>query len=401
MRRAGLTILGCGLLALLVVQLPVSAASRTASSNEETYIVFAGSTTQLVAEEQLATDCTTVYLTHDFTHFGDITPSAQVWRNPPRYGGSCAWVSYQAVFVTPQDGWIMARNAGSDTTVLAHTADGGNTWTREPGSSTGSNGGYEVIGFSGPLDGWRQQFAFGASAGPFLLQHTTDAGASWTTVNQSSHADGCSFDQDLFPTPDVGFQADDSPFAYRTADGGSRWSRFVLQRPNSVPTGWPALYGLPYIAGEDGAVAVTYPSPNAQLVAFFLTDNGGTSWHLGGTVNVHAGLEFETPFECGLAPLATAPLVVTSAAGPGAWWILLGGAAGHALVFTVTLHNVGLSTVVHHAVQLPATVRDDYVQLFAASAADAMLDVDNSGTTRTYVTENGGSTWRILPLGTP
>lgn len=370
-----------------------STSPTTTSLGVTTYVAFGGPSIQLVAKQRLTTDCTRLLATHDAADFVDVTPSARTWPTRPRSGGPCSWVGYQADFVTALDGWVIARDAGSDTTVLARTTDGGSTWTREPGSETGSNGGEDVLGFSNGRDGWRQQIAAGSNA-PFLLQHTVDAGRHWSAVAQHG---GCQFDREVFASPEVGFQTSGGPVAYRTTNGGATWLRFALPKPSSIPERRDALYGRPVFAGSTGVLPVTYLSPSSQLVALFETANGGWSWHARAVVEVHGGATLRAPVTCPEAPRTTAPLAMAAAGAPHTWWIMKGSVSEASLVLTVSLGHTGGARIVGHLARgLPPAAGGVGASLFPTDARHAMLQLDEDGGTGTYVTSDGGSSWTRL-----
>lgn len=124
--------------------------------------LFVGHGVGVVATDPFGPGCPRLFATTDFMHWRDISPPQ------PRTPVPCPCVWQSASFVSPAVGWVLGRDGGNVTTVLFHTTDGGRTWVGQPGSTTGSNGGLQVIGFTSTRDGWRQQFATGSNA-PFLL----------------------------------------------------------------------------------------------------------------------------------------------------------------------------------------------------------------------------------------
>jgi photosystem II stability/assembly factor-like uncharacterized protein len=82
-------------------------------------------------------------------------------------------------FVSADDGWVLGTTCSSAAatnaeacTVLAHTTDGGRTWSRLPAPS-----GATAVRFANGADGWAWT---GGQSAPSALFQTSDGGRSWT-----------------------------------------------------------------------------------------------------------------------------------------------------------------------------------------------------------------------------
>ncbi|HEY5437900.1 MAG TPA: hypothetical protein VIJ99_03280, partial [Acidimicrobiales bacterium] len=143
-----------GALSLLTLSIVVGLGPATvsgAASHGVPYELYAGNGVEVVTAYNSATGCAGVFTSTDSTGWTNATPP-----EPGKVDGVCLYAWVDAAFVSPTVGWVEARNGGGVNTVLEHTTDGGHTWTVEPGGSTGSNAGLELIGFESAIDGWRQ-----------------------------------------------------------------------------------------------------------------------------------------------------------------------------------------------------------------------------------------------------
>jgi hypothetical protein len=231
----------------------------------------------------------------------------------------------------------------------------------------------------------------------FVLQHTSNGGASWSSVRGPKG--GCPWLPDVFSTPTIGFAAHGLTTAWRTEDGGASWTVLGLPRPRGVPAGAPAIYDAPVFDGLRGTIPVTYLERTRQIVAFDVTSNGGRNWQLAGVVEVPGAIELTSRQPSGSCaaslPQTSAPLPALSASAPGSWWMLRRGPAGDSVVATVAVGH-GVTAVGHLSVGLPATAGAVLVTLIAADARRAYLGVGN-GREVMYQSDDGGARWTQLP----
>jgi hypothetical protein len=108
-------------LALMTIGLavPSNAASAVTTS---TNVLYAGHGVGIVATDDLNTGCSDVFLSSDMIKWRNIAPPL---KNPADIQkGACAYVWNGAYFVSPSDGWLLARNEGSTDTILRYTSTG-------------------------------------------------------------------------------------------------------------------------------------------------------------------------------------------------------------------------------------------------------------------------------------
>jgi hypothetical protein len=271
--------------------------------------------------------CAHVLVSRDVVHWRSIAAAL------PRPTHECGYAWSSASFVSPLDGWLLGRDPAGTTTVLVHTIDGGATWSMQPGSTTGSNGGSEVIGFSSARDGWRQQFALGSNA-PFELQHTTTGGATWTTVQPIGRT-GCAFVSDVFATTADGFAADtiddatgsanlfNFPYMWTTTNGGASWRIAPVERPTSVPPSARAFYGQPSFSGSMGRFSVVYVTGSQQVLAIYGSADDGSTWTLEALSTMADAVSMtEGAVTCGTAVEVHGALVSIGSANASTWWTL-------------------------------------------------------------------------------
>ncbi len=354
--------------------------------------------------------CSTVYRTTDFVHWRAITPP-----NPTLRGEPCPDLWTDASFVSPDEGWILGRDGGGSDTVLYRTLDGGSSWTREPGGSTGSNGGWETIGFADARFGWRQQFA-GGSSRPYTLELTHDGGTTWSVAPAIGTHGG---DQNLpvvFATPSIAFAGDPLTYSnpsgpgygpqsavWRTTDGGNHWARATVTAPSTLAKA-TAFYGLPHFFGDLGVLPVTYTTAHGTWVAFYRSTDSGITWTLGTLLATRSDL---LPVSYG----GTAPTHVMGAfpvvtvASRSTFWVIGTSTSG---VRTVSVtHDAGgtwaSTTVTGIPPYQPST--DEYASqqgfvslLEAAGPTRAWIEVTegsdpSSQTAVLLATRDGGKTW--------
>lgn len=392
--------MGC-LVATLVT--PVGSSPAQAAALVSPYIVYVGHGVALVAA-QTPSGCDKVFLSSDLVHWSNL--SARL----PRRARCYFWDS--ASFVSRRTGWILGRNAGSEATVLLHTTDGGLVWRSQPGSSTGSNGGFEAIGFANRFDGWRQQVAYGAS-GPFLLEHTTDGGWTWTSV-ATTGATGCQYLPDVFATNELGYAANGFvstptqtggfwyPWLWQSRDAGAAWTRHALPRAVGVGAASVALVGTPTFEGAHGGVPVVYLVGRREVVAIDQTGDNGRGWRHVAQLTLTGTVRADAPGPCPHSRTVTDGWLATvEGATPLDWWVLHppAGPRQRTELFHLEHKGHGWVTIGTVARNLPVWSQGrDGVALWALTARRALVTLQGDGYTTLYRTTDGGRDWVPISL---
>ena len=189
-------------------------------------------------------------------------------------------------FVSATTGWVIVESRPHDFTLL-HTADAGESWTRQLGGPAGIIGEYlrffdpanGVVVLLGPqamlyqtADGgrtwdWHHLTQYGgyiwsadfvdADHGWLLAQdptegeallRTEDGGRTWSDLGSPVQYSDWAY-RVLFANPSDGWLYSQStePDAYKTEDGGATWGRVRLPEP---PGGWPAAQGGSITRGQ-------------------------------------------------------------------------------------------------------------------------------------------------------
>lgn len=382
------------------VLVPITAARASSPQIVSTSVLFVGRGVGVIAAEPKS-GCGAVFLTADFSRWRNVSP-------PNKFGaGSCLYNWTSASFSSPKVGWILGRNTSNVSTILEHTTNGGRTWSRQPGDTTGGLAGEEVIDFVNASVGWRQQFSWTSNS--FHLQRTTNGGASWTTRAFTPRT-GCPVMTDVFSSSSVGFAGSplagstmgfgsvNYPYLWRTVNGGITWTKMTVRRPASLSRVAIGLYGLPDFSGRDGTLPVDYVSGRQQDIFFYSTKDEGRTWTLVGglasplklnspvTVNVKAVAQ-----ACyGYGTVSKGSLASVSLATPTTWWVLRPGPTGRTERFLIEQDSVARFTTRF----LPATTGRALLQ--ADSYRKAMLTLSKSGGSHVYVTVDGGAGWYLL-----
>ncbi len=380
---------------------PAVVPTTTPVTPTQVSVLFLGRGVGIVSVYVPGAGCGTVLMTTDFTSWQDVTPILSTPANDP-----CAYGWQSAAFVSPKEGWLLGRNGGSTNTVLEHTVDGGRTWTSQPGGSTGSNGGDEVIGFVDSQVGWRKQFAYGSNA-PYTLELTHDGGMTWTPTSPPATAGGCQYATDVFASPTTGFASSplppqgpptlesNIPSIWRTTDGGTSWSTMTVPFPPTVSAGAQALYGQPTFLGAAGTLPVVYLQGSQAWVAFYETADTGTSWSLLDLLPVPGSFPTSgTPGRCGSGNSPAGSFPSVALVDPNTWWVLDPATGGQPQIMVTS--DEGAHWTSTPTTGLPVTSQLPASPFQAVDASHAFLSIAGKAgsPSELYETADGGQAWK-------
>ncbi|MGW9530864.1 WD40/YVTN/BNR-like repeat-containing protein [Paenibacillus terrae] len=171
-----------------------------------------------------------LYYTHDGGNtWNNISPSENVqFQDKLEYGKDIS-------FTDSRHGWVVRQNLDKTATVILRTADGGQSWDI---SALPSGEHVSAIQYVNPSTGWIMASTnLNEQDQQKLLYHTTDGGATWKKVAQSS---GMSSNKSGSGLPDLGSMAgmsfdgnkqgfvvinlDSSVKLYKTSNQGKTWT---------------------------------------------------------------------------------------------------------------------------------------------------------------------------------
>lgn len=403
---------------------PPATSSTTTSTlparpNSSAHPLFLAPGVGVVADDP-SSGCSRLYWTADFVHWRNISPpNPMVTGLPAGAPPLCTYIWTSASFVSANDGWVLGRDGGSTDTVLYHTVDAGKSWTKQPGGYTGSNGGYELIGFANPSFGWRQQFATGAN-GSYSLELTNNGGTTWSGAPSIATHGGDQLLPVVFADPSVAFaanpltyvnaisyDAEPAPWIWRTTDGGNRWSHFSVPTPPTIP-GATAFYGQPRFFGQVGVLPVAFTKSSSTWVAFYRSADSGITWQLHALLRTTSDL-LAVPDVGNTAPTHVAgAFPVEAIASPSTFWVIGTSTTGTRTV-SVT-NDSGTTWTTNTAAGIPTykptaqeyASQEGFVSLLqAASPTQAWIQVTegsslNSQSAVLLKTQDGGQTWTPL-----
>ena len=305
--------------------------------------------------------------------------------------------------------------------MLFHTVDAGQTWTQEPGGSTLSNGGSEVVGFASPDFGWRQQFATGASQ-PYMFETTEDAGSTWSSIGPVDDHGGCEFATAVFANRHVGVAAypltydtgpTQTPWVWQTADGGTTWKRMTVPPPAAL-TNSSSFYGLPSFFADVGVLPVAFVHGSQTVVGFYRSVDAGITWSRPAVVPTESTLfpTAGTDGFCGNPTEVAGAFPVVAIAGPQTWWVIGTSHTGSRTITVTTDGGQSWTTVTPTGfpaytptIQEYASLEGFINSLFVSNGVRAWITVTEgksleSQSAQLLQTTDGGRTWSRVNVNT-
>ncbi len=303
---------------------------------------------------------------------------AATWREitPPRMVGPVMDV----VFLDRSQGRIVANDCAKAKAAVYRTADGGRRWRSSLVGSTGCHAGSRLeLVSSDKRRAWILN-AHDVVNPPFDFWRSVDGGAAWTDRRTAPIAGS------VAAGPSGAVWLGQSDFAlpqrlYVTRDDGPTWRRRVL----TPPAGWGGARlfpGAPVFFGLRGVLPVTLTRRGRVGVAFYATDDGGSTWRLRSVRAVD--------FLARPRRLPFVRYVPTSIASPASWWI----ADGRTRPKLAVSRDRGRSW----QVSTPALPRARRWTISAADSEHAWLTTYRQGRAASFTSGDGGRTWERLVL---
>ncbi len=315
------------------------------------------------------------------------------------------------------NGWALTD------TGAVRTIDGGDTWYDV--TPAGLNGAPVAPFFQDAATAWLA--AMGADPTSGTLYHTTDGGATWTSVAVPFGGGSLKFVDSMHGWELVGLSAGMSHEAvaiYQTSDGGNTWSIVFTDDPGTPGSS----DSLPLVGDKNGITAldakrawVTGAQPSDNFIYIYASRDGGITWahqdlslpagysgamtgpslplFFGANEAVlpvqlfanNNGADFYVSHDGGQTWSATTPVAqggYLAVASPVDFFVWDGSAP-----LTVS-HDAGAtwSTITPNV-----NIKDnmDFMQFINATTGWA-LTADANGHCMLYKTSDGGATWKIL-----
>ncbi|MEC0236012.1 YCF48-related protein [Paenibacillus kribbensis] len=225
-----------------------------------------------------------LYYTHDGGKtWNNISPSENVqFQDKLEYGKDIS-------FTDSRHGWVVRQNLDKTATVILRTADGGQSWD----VSALPNGEYvSSIQYVNPSTGWIMAYVnLNERDQQKLLYHTTDGGATWKKVAQSSGMlsgvsgsglpDQGSVAGMSFSSGNQGFIAinlDSSVKLYRTLNQGKTWTPAVHRLQGCPQVQAEAQQSLQGSSSSYWVPVLCYGDNSTKYSGLFTAD-AGTQWN--------------------------------------------------------------------------------------------------------------------------
>lgn len=193
---------------------------------------------------------------HDFAVL-HTTNAGDTWSR--QLGGSAGVIGEYARFFDPSHGVVALLGPQA---VLYQTSDGGRNWSRH---ALAQGGGYIwSADFVDANHGWLlAQASIGGARQREELLRTVDGGRTWEALGNPVLSQDWAFRVDFADVSDGWLYSQSAgPYAYKSADGGTSWSRVPLPAPAG---GWPAVTGATIATGEFFVAA--HPTQGAGVMA--------------------------------------------------------------------------------------------------------------------------------------
>lgn len=195
--------------------------------------------------------------------FLTLTSNSQVWEkltNIPAPYNSNYWLDVMFLKSNPNYGWICGFNGR-----VLRSTDGGNTWT---GTTISVADHLESINFTSTSVGY--------VSGPSGVYKSTDGGASFTSITPVGAFQlwGNYFVDDNYGIVVGGGCGDNTQRFWRTTDGGTTWTVFTGNEPNSGMT-HVLLYST---------TGIGYASSSGKI---WKTTDGGITWSIFSTTGIN------------------------------------------------------------------------------------------------------------------
>jgi photosystem II stability/assembly factor-like uncharacterized protein len=219
------------------------------------------------------------------------------WKDvTPNYPSTANLQSVVAEFLTSSLAWVAVSAPGSGTRITAvfYSTDGGQTWQE----TTVQTSIVTRITFINAQNGWLlSEQAHSASAEAVEIFRTTDGGKAWVrvAVALASSTDapppghlpfGGSKSGLGFSSATTGWVTGASPLSdyalfYVTHDGGTTWHPQTLPLPPEHGSAYLSILSPRFFTANDGILPVSINRGNATLLDIYVTHNGGATWQSG------------------------------------------------------------------------------------------------------------------------
>ena len=201
--------------------------------------------------------------------------SKAIWEPMPFPGD---YTLTDVFFISPRVGWVTGYHSLGDNEggFIAHTTDGGKTWTNQVGDPNSGTRGFSSVRFIDSKHGWATGFGV-------QILSTVDGGDTWARLPGGWYSPTEPY---AFVSPSSGVYLEGA-ILRRTTDGGRSWKQVYSCQANVQVDGLAREEECKLEAVSFPTTTIGYASTNGlsdRSTGVLKTEDGGATWRMISTI---------------------------------------------------------------------------------------------------------------------